>query len=490
MSPRRPASRRIAFALLLALIAGTLLAFSYANEPIWWAAWLAPAPAVAAALYAPARFRLVLGMAVGLVAGSSTFGYHVTTGSIAAACFISLAYAFAWGGILRLAAKAAERLPGMIAGLVLPLSWAAIETLLIHLSPHGSAGSLAYSQAGVLPVLQIASLGGVPAITFVLLLPGSLAGLKLAQWLGASNVRGLAQATMFAGLLIAAVLMFGWMRLNRDSGPSGAQVAMIASDSPAPGGRSWERFMAGYGAAIDQAARPGATILLPEAVVRTDLEGSRRIARAFAASARARRATLVAGVIVDEGNRITNRALVATKDGRSAYYVKQHLVPGLEQDRTPGHRNLLFGSPAGVTGVAICKDMHFPTLGRSYARGGAKLMLVPALDFDVDDRMMAAVTAMRSIEGGYAVARATRRGISFVADPYGRIVEERRSSAATTTLLARAPAALPAPTIYARVGDLFGWSCVLALLGLILAIRFAPGRGTAMRHGGSTDRKA
>lgn len=118
----------MAVTLALALSGGALRAFSYSNHPFWWAAWLAPAPAVAAAVYAPARSRLFVGMAVGLVSASSSFGYYVTTGSITAAIFITLAYALAWGGTLRLAANAAERLPALIAALVLPASWAAILT--------------------------------------------------------------------------------------------------------------------------------------------------------------------------------------------------------------------------------------------------------------------------------------------------------------------------------------------------------------------------
>jgi apolipoprotein N-acyltransferase len=245
---------------------------------------------------------------------------------------------------------------------------------------------------------------------------------------------------------------------------------MIASDRRAPGPRTWERFAADYGAAIDHAARPGVTVLLPEAVLRTDVPGSQRAAQGLAALARNRGATLVVGVVVEEGEKVTNRALVATPDGRSAWYVKQHLVPGVERDYSPGNRNLLVASPVAGTGVAICKDMHFPTLGRSYARDGARLMLVLASDFDVDDRMMAAVTALRGIEGGYTVARAARHGMSFISDPYGRIVAERRSGAATGALVARAPSALSAPTLYARVGDLFGWTCAAAWLALVLAM--------------------
>ena len=115
--------------------------------------------------------------------------------------------------------------------------------------------------------------------------------------------------------------------------------------------------------------------------------------------------------------------------------------------------------------------MHFPTLGRSYARDGARLMLVLANDFDVDDRMAAAVTALRGIEGGYSVARAARQGMSFISDPYGRLVAERRSGSATGTLVAPVPPALTTPTLYARVGDVFGWTSVAAWLGLVLAMR-------------------
>ncbi|HEX8064882.1 MAG TPA: nitrilase-related carbon-nitrogen hydrolase, partial [Allosphingosinicella sp.] len=453
-----------------------MLALSYANSPLWWAAWLAPAPAVAAVLLAPTRLRFAVASVVGLVSGVLSFGYHVMTGSVAAAIVVAIGYALAWGGTLRLTATAAERWPAMVAALVLPASWAAIDTLLIHMSPHGSVGSLAYSQAGVLPVLQVASLGGVPAVTFVLLLPGSLAGLALARWLGGGGLRSLSRAAVSAGLVVAGVLLFGLWRLDAAPGRSGTTVAMISSDRPLAGGRTWNRFVAGYGAAIARAARPGATVLLPEAVLRTDSAGAERTARTLGAIARQRSATIVVGIVVEEREKVTNRALVATPDGRTTWYVKQHLVPGLERGSTPGDRNLLVGPPIARTGVAICKDMHFPTLGRSYARDRAHLMLVPALDFDVDDRMAAAVTAMRGIEGGYAIARAARHGISFVSDPYGRIVDARRSGPATETLIAPAPSALANPTLYARIGDLFGWICLTGSLGLVLA-------GRRSRHG-------
>jgi apolipoprotein N-acyltransferase len=220
-------------------------------------------------------------------------------------------------------------------------------------------------------------------------------------------------------------------------------------------------------------------VLLPEAVLRLDPVGLAQVDAALRSLAQRRQATIVVGVVVNDGRVSTNRALVALPDGTSVTYLKQHLVPGLEGDLTPGDRDLIIASPVAGTGIAICKDLHFPTLGRHYATDGARLMLVPANDFNVDGRLMMTVAAVRGIEGGYAVARAARSGMSAMSDAHGRILAARRSGPAAGTLVAAAPAALATPPLYARVGDLFGWTCLLAWLGLWIGLkRRAAGAGT------------
>ena len=114
--------------------------------------------------------------------------------------------------------------------------------------------------------------------------------------------------------------------------------------------------------------------------------------------------------------------------------------------------------------------MHFPPLARDYARNDARLMLVPAYDFDVDDWLTARMTVLRGVEAGSSVARAARHGISFVSDRYGRVIAERRSDASMNGLLTRAPADPGGATCYARLGDLFGWACVL-VWAVLLASR-------------------
>lgn len=247
------------------------------------------------------------------------------------------------------------------------------------------------------------------------------------------------------------------------------RVAKLATDGLRERPRDWRSFLEAYGPAIMRAAAPGAVVLLPEAVAGLDAGEAEKAADALASIALARAATIVAGVVVTDGAHVTNRALVARADGRHAWYVKRHLVPGFEADMTPGDRLLMLGATRPEVGIAICKDMHFPTLGREYALAGARLMLVPALDFDVDDAMAARMTALRGVEGGYSVARATRRGFSMVSDPYGRIRAEHRSGQTLSTLTATAPGASAGRTVYATIGDAFGWLCAIGWAVLMFA---------------------
>jgi apolipoprotein N-acyltransferase len=82
--------------------------------------------------------------------------------------------------------------------------------------------------------------------------------------------------------------------------------------------------------------------------------------------------------------------------------------------------------------------------------------------------------SFRAIEEGLPLARSASGGVSAIVDPFGRaLVKTGLEGGAVETSL---PGSLPAP-LYARYGDLL----VLALLALVLGLRFAPpwapGRG-------------
>ena len=119
-------------------------------------------------------------------------------------------------------------------------------------------------------------------------------------------------------------------------------------------------------------------------------------------------------------------------------------------------------------GVAICKDMHFASLGRGFGARDAAVMLVPAWDFKRDAWMAAQMTKMRGVENGYAVVRSSRDGWLSVSDAYGRMLAVATSTAMPgTSLLARVKMSPRVPTIYTVIGDALGWLCVAGLVALI-----------------------
>lgn len=454
---------------VLATTAGILLALAYAQTPLWWAAWIGSGAALASLLLVQPQIRTPLALAIGLVGGVTSFTYYATVsqGAGIAALLIG-GRALLWTAMLGLSVKTIERIDARLAIFALPIVLAAADTIINRLSEHGAAGSLAYSQMDLLPIVQIASIGGTPAMLFAIGLGSSIIGLILALVLGRSDLRNVPAAASIAGLLLVGGFAFGYARLHGAnvidyprSVPRASDVALIARDGLTGPDATAVGFRAAYGPALDSAARPGRLVLLPEALLRVDGTTANNLAAELAKLAGARKATIVAGFVVDHDGMTRNRALVASATGGIAWYDKHHLVPGFEDDTSPGRRLLIFNLDGQKAGIAICKDMHFPSFGRRFARRGVDLMIVPANDFVVDRWMAARMTTLRGVEGGYSVVRTARQGLLSVSDQYGRMLAESASGPQTTTMVASIPTMrLFGPTLYARIGDLFGWLCV------------------------------
>jgi apolipoprotein N-acyltransferase len=467
-------TRNDAINLVLAILGGLLLRWSFGLHPLWWLAWIAPAPLLVAALRSTRWPAFAWALLAGLIAASANLHYLTLTVPLPAALLATALVALLWVFVVSQARRIMAATASPRAVLAYPLLWCAADTLLAHLHPDGNWSSPAYSQAGFAPALQIVSLLGTAGLVFVLsLFPAALA-------LGAVRGWHAARWPLAASLLLAlGCLGFGYARIPAPAPVQGDLVGMAVIDDfigpRVPAGQA-ERIWSQYERHVDTLAGQGARlVLLPEKIAMLSPAQVEPLRQRMAALAARARVWLALGVGINEGineARKTNHLWLFTPDGRfAADYLKHHLAPP-ERDFAAGSAyevRAITGQPDQLKiGLAICKDVHFAATGRAYAALGAQALLVPAWDFGEDGEYAARMSAVRGVESGVPMLRAAREGLLTISDAYGRVVAETASASLPgATLLGRVPASLSGGTFYTRTGDLFGWLCTAAAVLLV-----------------------
>jgi apolipoprotein N-acyltransferase len=441
---------------------------------------VAPAPLLAAVLRSPRWPAFALALLAGLIAASANLHYLATAMPPPAAVLVMVLLALLWVLVVGQARRAMTAMASPWAVLAYPLLWCAADTLLAHLHPDGNWSSLAYSQAGFAPALQIVSLTGVAGLVFVLsLVPSALAFAAVRGWrAGRWPLAG-------ALLLMVACLGFGYARIPAPAAPQGALIGMAVIDDfigPRVPAAQVERIWSQYERHVATLAGQGARmVLLPEKIAVLAPDAAAALRRRMTALAAAQRIWLAVGVGIDDGRKTNHLWLFGPDGSLAADYLKHYLAPP-ERDFAAGAGFNVQAVDGVRYGLAICKDVHFAAMGRDYAALGAQALLVPAWDFGEDGEYAARLSSVRGVESGVAMARAAREGLLTISDAYGRVVLEKASAPLPgVTLLGRVPAALPHTTVYSRIGDLFGWLCTAAAVMLVLRYRsVGPGKRLVM----------
>jgi apolipoprotein N-acyltransferase len=448
--------------IIAALLSGVMLAQAHSLEPIWQVAWAAPIPLLMAVPGANRVGSLVLGAIAG--AGSTAFmiGYVYDLGGIVDVATLVGLKALIWAAAAFCHRAAIRGLPAWAGVFAFPALMAGIETLIATVSPHGSAGAFAYSQIEFLPAVQIASLGGASAITFVVFLFASGLAVMITQrnWVPA----------VAPVVIVTTLMVWGALRIPPPPKPAPGSfgVALLGHDSFAFDASNWRVAWETYATGIEKAAESGANVIvLPEKVVTLTANETDEALRPLNDIAAQHGVVIVAGAVAADKHFSYNRAWFITGGGVRSYN-KRHLVPGIEAGLQRGVADL-YSDVGGIRmGVAICKDMDFPALGRRYGSYGAALVLVPAWDFGADAWLHSRMAMLRAVESGFWMARSAREGLMLVSDPYGRVTAQQPSKADMSLLAALIPLHKPMRTTYVSIGDAFGWACLGAGLALVL----------------------
>ena len=458
-------SRNDLLYIAAALAIGGALWFVVNLDPIWPLAWFIPGLLFAVALKTEGWTSRGLVAIASLVGAASNFRYFLSVMPLAPAMLVMVLQTLMWMLIYGSACRIVKAYEAGWTVLALPIVAVAVDTLLAHLAPDGNFGSLAYTQADVLPIAQLASIFGVGGVLFLLMLCNSAVALGIVY-----GKRLPGALAMYCSVLItvALALGFGWWRLGSiDEGtPMSFGIASVDTYIEGPRSPNSPEVWAQYQAQVQELAGSGARIvLLPEKIDVLQKPDAEARKAWLAQVARDNKVWLVAGLgVIDDGTR-RNEAWWFAPDGRLVTNYLKHFMAPPEREFVAGDEFPVNDIGGVRYGVAICKDMHFSSLGRGFGQRHARVMLVPAWDFDRDAEMAANMTRMRGVESGFSVVRSSRQGLLSISDAYGRVLAvERSAKLPGTALFATVDVSAPMTTIYTRIGDSLGWACVLAAI--------------------------
>ena len=499
MEPEPEPSRRARAASLLVLaLSGILgaLAFPTTDWSLLAWAWLVPT-LVSGATRAP-RAALADGWLAGTVfyvvllrwldhtfLHYSAIPWPVTwlpIVALAAYCGLYL------GAVAGATAWLARRLGAGPALALAPALWVGGEWLRGHLMGGFPWGLLGYSQHAQLPVIQIAELGGVYAVSLVIAaVNAALAGLL------ALGPRRAWPGVAAAALLLAGTLAFGAHALgfarSSDAGSIDVGVIQPAIEQTI----KWDparhaQILDIYERLTRDAARTRpAVVLWPETATTIFLRGDPELLeRLRRLSVDIATPILVGSIDRRDGPRgqFLNSAFFLTGQGITGKYDKIHLVPFGEyvplagllgfvkgwaefiSEFGEGDTQTVFPLPGAPFGTVICYEIIFPELFRGFVIGGARFMANITNDAWFGETagpwQHLGMLPLRAVEQRVAIARAANTGISAFVDPAGRIGPTLPLQT-RGVLHHRIPLRGPL-TLYARLGDWLVYAC--AAVGL------------------------
>lgn len=478
---------------ILWLAAGALLfGVSIRTSAIPVAAWLALAFMLRAARVLPAFPGLAyVGLALYSALAVANYGYIPIA---------SPAYFFAIAGItvtmiVPFAADRflASRITSWISTFIFPMAWVGCEFARTRLTPGASWGSMAYTQYGNLPLMQLVAFTGIWGISFLIAWFASIMNWAWEQGFVWSRIRPI---TLGYAILVCALLGGGGLRLAlaKTNGRSiRTAVVSFPKDLFVPG--EVTRIVEGR---VDENQRPSMDEKIAhlhdwffESTIREARSGARLVAwpeqsllifkenepafieraQRLAADERIYLAMGIAAIRVGAARPLENKVVLVDPAGKIAYsYFKSRPAPPETAIMVRGDSHLpVVDTEQGRMASAICFEADFPEFVRQIGSGHADLWIVPANDWKAIKQIHFEMAVFRAVENGTPMLRPTSSGFSGASDPWGRVLGVTDHSSGARTLISQVPLG-GVRTLYSYTGDLFAWLCVIGLITGVVGV--------------------
>ncbi len=396
----------------------------------------------------------------------------------------------------------APRLQSFAATLVFPAAYTTLEYISSH-GPFGAFASMANSQYGNLPLVQLASVTGIWGITFLIAWFAAVVNWAWEQEFSLPQVRG---GMLLYAAILSAVMLGGGARLVlfppqathvRVAGISAPQSTLAVVDQQifsqgklmpletgkaSPAEQSYARsafapVTEALFARTQQEASAGAKIIVwPEAGTTVLAADEPALIQRASALARQEGIYLELGLGVlpaqaASGPTAKDETVFIDPAGKVLWiYEKTHLVPFGETGLiVQGNGSVpLVDTPFGRLASVICYDLDFPGMIRQAGQAGAALMLAPSNDWQAIDPMHTQAAAFRAIENGFTLVRQANHGLAMAVDYEGHVLAASDYYTAGQQVLIAYVPVRGVHTLYAEFGDWFAWLSVASLVGLAM----------------------
>lgn len=382
---------------------------------------------------------------------------------------------------------------------VLPPVWTAMEYVKSWVFTGFPWDNLAHSQFQQLVIIQIADSGGVWCISFLIVAVNCAIAETLVRVI--HRDRWPWSDIIWAFVLFAGALGYGYVRLAEQSAPSGIMPLRVSMVQPnIPQDLKWnpaylEATLDKFGSLTTTAnAFSPALIVWPESAMPFFYEAEPAYKRVLHDIVAKGSAHLLFGSPsfeqTPDGQLFFNSAYLLSPHGEvlgkydkihlvpyGEYVPLKHLFPFLEKmvqsisDFTPGKGIRLLPLPACRLGTVICYEIIFPDLVRQFVAAGAQALVNITNDawFGSTSAPVQhlAIAVFRAVENRRWIARCANTGISAFISPEGRICA--RTDIFTEAVLSDVIYCKGQKTLYTRWGDFFAKGCCGAVLCMLAA---------------------
>lgn len=352
-------------------------------------------------------------------------------------------------------------------------------------------GSLGYSQTNLIYFVQFASLGGVPLVTFWIISINILLYL-LADTYAVKNRPSKNYLYLLIGIIVMPFIYSGVVILRGYRSP-GEITATVLQPNISPdekrfsSGREREEIIK----EIILDAPDSDIYILPETASPYSLTHSMRTRNFFTDLANRKGGYIITGMpdfdVINTKLYHYNAVGLVDSTGITGVYRKMFLVPFVERlpyddvipifkkinlgqgHFTPGRLFSVFDVGRAKLSVFICYEAIFPQLIREFVLKGAEILVNITEDGWFGKTFApyqhAEMATFRCIEYRRALLRSANTGVSLIVDPFGRILS--RTEIYEEAQLTGVVPLVEGLTVYARIGDTFGWVFLLFAIGLI-----------------------